>query len=123
MIWNKLEQSKLKKALKKFKTKKKKVVKKKIVFKSYKEYLLSNQWKKKRNIILTKNPICEICKINKSTEVHHKTYKHIFREKLSELTAICRDCHRSEHNLLSENEIEIIVNNLIKKDLKYGFYR
>jgi hypothetical protein len=114
---------------KKYQGKKKKVVKKKVAKKpkikdtrtfkeKYYDYLKSDSWKIKRDKVLKRaGNKCEICGKNRAYQVHHKTYKRVFRERLCDLSAICRVCHKSEHNLLSEEEIEIAVLELIKSDL------
>jgi len=95
----------------------KKVVKKK---RSYREYLKSDTWKIKRDKVIKRaNNWCEICRVNRAWQVHHKTYKRIFRERLSDLIATCETCHKAEHNLLTEEEIEIAVLELIKKERNY----
>ena len=104
--------------------KKKKPVKK--VKRSYREYLKSDTWKIKRDKVLKRaDNKCEICKVKKATQVHHKTYTGVYlvsrtriagKEKLKDLIATCGVCHRAEHNLLTEEEIEIAVLELIKKD-------
>ncbi len=100
---------------KKAKKKKHKPVKK--VKRSYKEYLKSNTWKIKRDKVVKRaNNWCEICKVNRAWQVHHKTYKRIFRERLSDLVATCETCHKAEHNLLTEEEIETAILHLIKSE-------
>ena len=93
------------------KLKKKRRIKRKIKKKrSYKEYLKSNTWKTKRDKVIKRaNNKCEICKKNRAWQVHHKTYKRIFKERLCDLLATCGTCHRGEHDLLSDEEIEMAV--------------
>jgi len=105
---------------KRFKPKKKLKVKPQLkskpAYKDYKEYLLSKEWKAKRLKVLNRaNYICEICKIKKAYQVHHKTYKRIYRERLTDLVATCGICHQAEHNLLSEEQIEKAVDDLMVK--------
>ncbi len=69
-------------------------LKKNLFFEEYSEYLLSEVWKKKRNLVLTRdNFLCQACLTNKASEVHHKTYKHVYNEPLFELVSICKPCH------------------------------
>lgn len=85
-------------------------------FKSYKEYLSSPEWKNKRLKVLRRaNYICEICGIKKAYQVHHKTYKRIYKEKLSDLIATCGICHQAEHNLLTDDQIEKAIDDLMIK--------
>lgn len=75
-------------------------------YKNYKEYLSSPEWNLKRKKVLDRaNYICEICKTKRAYQVHHKNYKRIYKEKLSDLIATCGICHQAEHNLLSEDQI------------------
>lgn len=66
----------------------------------YPSYLLGNWWKSKRNLKLrSQNYRCEICG-KKATQVHHKHYKTLGREKNADLVAICRQCHETHHECL-----------------------
>ena len=97
----------------------KKITKKKVIKKkrSYKEYLKSDAWKIKRDKVIKRaNSWCEICKVKRAWQVHHKTYKRIFRERLSDLIATCETCHKAEHNLLTDEEIETAILDLIKSE-------
>ena len=95
----------------------------------YYEYLKTDTWKIKRDKVLKRaDNKCEICKVKKATQVHHKTYTGVYlvsrtriagKEKLKDLIATCGVCHRAEHNLLTEEEIEIAVLELIKKERNY----
>ncbi len=70
------------------------VIKKDNFFIKYDEYLKSNTWKDKRDRVLKRdNYLCQACLRNEATEVHHKTYKHVFNEPLFELVSICKSCH------------------------------
>ena len=74
--------------------------------KEYIAYINSPEWKAKRHIVEQKhNYKCELCgavcryrKTLKGFEVHHKTYEHFRKELLSELSFLCRRCHRIIHN-------------------------
>jgi predicted HNH restriction endonuclease len=35
----------------------------------------------------------------RATQVHHKTYKNIFNEPLSDLLAVCASCHAEMHGI------------------------
>lgn len=64
----------------------------------YSAYLLTPEWKSKRARVLKRaSGICEGCGINRATEVHHLNYKHIFKEFLFDLVAVCDDCHERIH--------------------------
>lgn len=63
-------------------------------FKEYGDYLNSNEWKDKRLKVLERdNYLCQSCRINKATEVHHLTYNHKGHEPLFDLVSVCKDCH------------------------------
>ena len=70
---------------------------------TYKLYLCTNHWKDIRAKKIEKNPICEFCKKNKATEVHHLRYLDeegrpiLYREKLKDLVSLCRNCHKRVH--------------------------
>ena len=64
----------------------------------YRDYLLSPEWAKRREKVLRRaNGICEGCGEARATQVHHKTYDHIYNEPLFDLVAICKACHESIH--------------------------
>lgn len=64
----------------------------------YHKYLKSPQWKYKHDLIIERcNRLCEICKIDTATQVHHLHYKTIFNENLEDLIGICDNCHNLEH--------------------------
>ena len=61
-------------------------------------YLRSRHWKEtaraKRKQVGWR---CQRCGERKRLDVHHKTYIRLGREKLNDLEALCRECHRKEH--------------------------
>jgi len=74
-------------------------------FQKYSEYLLSDQWEYKRQKVLKRaNYICESCLENQAIQVHHLTYKHVFKEPLFELVAICETCHDILHEETDKQE-------------------
>jgi hypothetical protein len=65
----------------------------------YQNYLASEQWWKRRAMVLRRaNDICEGCGLRAATQVHHLTYQHIFSEFLFELVAVCDECHLRLHD-------------------------
>jgi len=63
----------------------------------YQKYLQSDAWQQKRaSILKLAGYTCRWCGA-RATEVHHDTYKRIYRERLSDLTALCRGCHEKAH--------------------------
>jgi len=65
----------------------------------YQKYLNSDKWRRKRNDILRCHRLCQICHHRRATQVHHKTYARIFQERLSDLQAVCGQCHMEFHGI------------------------
>ena len=93
---------------KKKKHKKRKVhPKPQLIFENYKEYMKSNAWKVKRKLVLERaKGMCESCGIKRATQIHHKTYKHLYNEPLKDLIALCGICHQDKHKLLTQDYID-----------------
>jgi 5-methylcytosine-specific restriction endonuclease McrA len=66
----------------------------------YAEYLRSEWWlfKRKQKLGSVQHK-CERCG-REATQVHHKHYRTLGREKHRDLEAICRSCHSAEHEAL-----------------------
>ena len=63
----------------------------------YRRYLQSDAWKTKRKAVLQAAGFrCRRCGAP-ATEVHHETYKRIYKERMSDLTALCSKCHETVH--------------------------
>ena len=63
----------------------------------YRRYLQSDAWKTKRKAVLHAAGFrCRQCGAP-ATEAHHETYKRIYNERLSDLTALCGKCHEAAH--------------------------
>ena len=63
-------------------------------------YLKSEEWSRKRYVVLKRdNNTCVYCG-GIATEVHHKKYakKNIGKEPIAWLVSVCRSCHDSKHN-------------------------
>lgn len=63
---------------------------------TYKEYLDSPAWEMKRDDVIKRNGGQCVCSAQ-ATEVHHKTYNNIGKEPLSDLVALCQECHERAH--------------------------
>lgn len=64
----------------------------------YSEYILSAEWRDKRNMVLERDGyLCQGCLRNKATQVHHLTYEHLGCEFMWELVSVCDECHRRFH--------------------------
>jgi len=71
----------------------------------YKAYLYSEQWQQIRKKVLKRDKNrCKVCKATKHLHVHHKTYKRLYKERLSDLVTLCKDCHRKEHRRYTKME-------------------
>ena len=65
----------------------------------YREYLKSDEWKRKRYVVLKRdNWKCKLCG-DKATQVHHLKYaRHqIGKEPIDWLISICKPCHEKQH--------------------------
>jgi len=63
------------------------------------EYLKSDEWKRKRYVVLKRdNWRCVHCGAP-ATQVHHKKYarKNIGKEPIEWLESVCKSCHESQH--------------------------
>lgn len=70
-------------------------------FKQYNIYLLSPEWRQKRDIVLKRdNYKCQCCLTGLATQVHHKSYDLVdFKgsEPCFNLVSICTPCHELIH--------------------------
>lgn len=72
---------------------------------TYKLYLQTNHWQDFRRKKLKSKPLCEECKEEKATQVHHLRYNDeegqtiLYREKLSDVCSLCKDCHEKVHHI------------------------
>ena len=67
-------------------------------WKQYNKYLLSEQWRDRRDRIFRRaGYICEGCGAKPASQVHHLSYKNVGKEFLWEIVAVCDDCHARCH--------------------------
>lgn len=62
-------------------------------------YLKSDDWQRKRYVVLRRdNWTCVYCGA-KATQVHHKRYlnRNIGKEPIKWLVSVCRSCHEKQH--------------------------
>lgn len=65
------------------------------------EYMRSPEWWAKRTAVMERElGVCQGCRTAKANQVHHLTYRHLGRELLFELVALCRPCHEAAHDLV-----------------------
>ena len=66
----------------------------------YISYLKSDKWKSiKRMMLIIKDNKCENCKSETALEIHHKTYKRLYKEKYKDLQVLCKICHKKTHGI------------------------
>lgn len=84
---------------------------------SYKEFLKSPQWKKRRKEILIKdNRQCYFCGSDEFLNVHHCSYKDLLGD---DLKTLCRKCHKLVHCIEKKHskrfkELEMFKHRIIK---------
>ena len=60
----------------------------------YNDYLQSGDWQARRLMVLERDGhLCQGCRRERATQVHHLTYVHLGAEPLWDLIAVCTDCH------------------------------
>lgn len=65
----------------------------------YHRYLNSQEWDDiRKKVIIRANGHCEGCGIAAPLDVHHLTYDRVGMELMTDLVALCRDCHDKAHN-------------------------
>lgn len=74
----------------------------------YRKYLRTRHWKRMKDKVYKyrKTVCCETCGSLLDRNVHHKTYKRLWNEKVSDLIILCRACHESEHFGLASDSLE-----------------
>lgn len=66
----------------------------------YIKYIQSTRWRKKRDQFMKSNlpKDCFVCGVRSSSmDLHHRTYKRLGNEKLTDLVLVCRSCHGKIH--------------------------
>ena len=71
----------------------------------YRQYLQSDDWKKKRAAKLKRRDRCAICGDTRRLDVHHLNYRNWIDVKLSDLRVLCRRCHDVAHDLIKRGVI------------------
>ncbi len=71
----------------------------------YKKYLKSAKWAMIRiDLFMLRGKKCEKCSSKHKIQVHHKTYKNIFKEEPEDLIILCDYCHKSEHGIIKRKK-------------------
>ena len=65
------------------------------------EYLNSDDWQRKRALVLKRDRYCCVYCGTRASQVHHKRYapRNIGREPIEWLVSVCEGCHRKQHKL------------------------
>lgn len=72
----------------------------------YSAYLLSDQWKAKRDARLAINSgTCSACSKTKGIHVHHLTYARIFNEDMADLLPLCEEHHAQIEQIIKEGRL------------------
>ena len=75
----------------------------------YANYLKSRHWALMRSRIIQNHPYCEMCKsADKPLQVHHLSYKRLGKEKDSDLTALCDECHVAVHQIEKTDAVKLL---------------
>jgi 5-methylcytosine-specific restriction endonuclease McrA len=63
------------------------------------DYLKSDNWKRKRVLVLRRDGYRRVYCGSRATQVHHKKYapRNIGREPIEWLVSVCDGCHRKHH--------------------------
>jgi len=62
-------------------------------------YLSSDDWKRKRAVVLKRDKYCCVYCRARATQVHHKQYarRNIGKEPIDWLVSVCKPCHEQQH--------------------------
>lgn len=80
---------------------------KELGFKRYTDYLKSDHWEKfRKDYWKSHKKTCCCCK-KAALDLHHLTYKHLGKEKKTDVVALCRNCHDKVHKIIREHKIPL----------------
>jgi hypothetical protein len=72
----------------------------------YPRYLASPHWLALRKQVIERAMgFCEVCGGTECIQVHHLTYQRLRRERLEDLQALCRQCHKHAHGRDADDPI------------------
>lgn len=95
--------------------------------KTYQDYLASPQWKSRRNQVVRKKKVCELCGSSDHLNVHHKYYSNgtqkniLGNEPNYLLTLLCEDCHHLWHSMWGHVKLRKAKIKNIRLHLANGF--
>ena len=63
-------------------------------------YLKSDEWQRKRYVVMKRDNWCCVYCGARATQVHHKKYAkyNIGKEPIEWLVSVCKSCHDKQHN-------------------------
>lgn len=65
----------------------------------YIDYLQSREWREFRLKALDYfGNQCGLCTSTHDLQLHHKTYKNLYKETFADVIPLCRKCHKRHHN-------------------------
>jgi hypothetical protein len=71
----------------------------------YAEYLKTPEWNDTRKHALKRAGYrCQTCNDAAPLDVHHRTYERLGRERINDIIALCRRCHKKFHSEENPNE-------------------
>lgn len=80
-------------------------------YSSYREYLSGDHWQDVRRRYwaskLAKKACCAGCGATSKLNLHHRTYKRIGEEWLTDLILACRDCHGEIHDFEAVEQVHV----------------
>lgn len=76
----------------------------------YRQYLQSDDWRKKRDAKRRHRDRCAICGDTRNLDVHHLDYKNWTDVLQSDLRVFCRRCHTVTHDLIARGVIKFKPN-------------
>ncbi|GAF82832.1 unnamed protein product, partial [marine sediment metagenome] len=66
-------------------------------------YLKSEHWRKKRIEALDyAKRLCQLCNSDELVNVHHRSYENLGHEHTSDLTVLCKTCHKTFHTIVED---------------------
>ena len=102
----------------------------------YQDYINSNAWRKVRQRYFESNmpQVCFACNLanRPGFHLHHKTYRRLGKEKLTDLMLLCPDCHSKIHKIHAKKKHKIplwylshgfIKSQRLKRGLSPDIYR
>jgi len=66
-------------------------------FNTYQDYLYSDIWIERRELMIKMVGKCELCGAINRLQVHHITYLNVGNEKKEDLMVVCKTCHTRIH--------------------------